>query len=124
MDATEPQLPVTKYTKRDQRNGLTRRLGFSSLEQVAKNKHKIVNEQRIAMKNLKEQGFEKPRPFRPREQRGKRLVGRKLKADKSWKQDVNNQKKKKKPTKKTPPKSLDDLDKEMDEYFKTEKEKV
>ncbi|CAI8508599.1 unnamed protein product [Hanseniaspora opuntiae] len=123
MDATVPQLSVTKYTKRDQRNGLTRRLGFSSLEQVAKNKHKIVNEQRVAMKNLKEQSFEKTRPFRPREKRGKHLVGRKLKVDKSWKQDVNSQKKKKKkPVNKLQPKSLDDLDKEMDDYFKAEKE--
>lgn len=48
---------------------------------------------------------------------------RKLKVDKSWKQDVNSQKKKKKkPVNKLPPKSLDDLDKEMDDYFKAEKE--
>ncbi|KAL6935276.1 uncharacterized protein HGUI_00954 [Hanseniaspora guilliermondii] len=123
MEAKLPQLPITKYTKRDQRNGLSRRLGFSSLDQVAKNKHKIVNEQRIAMKNLKEQTYENKRPSRPKDQRGKHLVGRKLKIDKSWKKDVNKQKKKKKePANKIPEKSLDDLDKEMEDYFKSEKE--
>jgi len=121
METKLPHLPVTKYTKRDQRDGLSRRLGFSSIEQVAKNKNKIVNEQTVAMKNLKEERFGKTKPFRPHEKRGKNLVGRKLRVDKKWKKDQDTQKKKKQIVKKVPEKSLDDLDKEMDAYFNSEK---
>lgn len=121
METKLPHLPVTKYTKRDQRDGLSRRLGFSSIEQVAKNKNKIVNEQRVAMKNLKEERFGKTKPLRPHEKRGKNLVGRKLRVDKKWKKDQDTQKKKKQSVKKVPEKSLDDLDKEMDAYFNSER---
>ena len=123
MEAQQPHLPVTQYTKRAQRDGLPRRLGFSSIEQVAKNKNKIVNEQKKAMKDLKEQKLGSNRPYRQarRESIGKNLVGRKLKIDKSWNKEQEKPKKKK-PVKKVPAKSLDDLDKEMDSYFSSDKQ--
>ena len=127
----KPTVPVYQYPSRHSRTGLARRLGFNSVEEVSKNRNKIVNEQRRKLEDMKQfqrtpfnqksqQGFSNNNNNNRRRGQGKNLVNRKISIDRSWKVNpkVGRKNRDIKKRKEQPkPKSLDDLDKEMESYF-------
>lgn len=131
----KPAVPVLQYRTRNSRTGLARRLGFDSVEDVSKNRNKIVNEQKrklMDMKRMQSSQFPQHGHAGLGSQRnkshGKNLSSRRIVVDNSWKIKPTKPSSKKKADKQKKlhdpkPKSLDDLDKEMDSYFNKQPEK-
>lgn len=128
----KPTTPVLQYRTRNSRTGLARRLGFDSVADVSKNRNKIVNEQKrklMGMKGMQSSHFpNKGIGSQRNKSHGKNVISRRLLVDNSWKvkptkpNSKRKAEKQKKPQDRNP-KSLDDLDKEMDSYFNKQPEK-